>query len=86
MIVNGRSAPAIRPSPGPGGGGHEGRPRHRRPLPPWAGRRVSLPAYFDGVMQSVNCSSPKTNVPQFPETDRSSKRFPGPNFSPTATV
>src|SRR5262249_45725758 len=35
---------------------------------------------------SVNDSSPKTNVPQFPDTERSSNRFPGPKLSSTVTV
>ena len=61
-------------------------PADRRPLPPWAGRRAVPRVYFDGVIQSVNDSLPNTNVPQFPETDRSSNRFPGPKRSPIATL
>ena len=61
-------------------------PANRRPLPPWAGRRAVPRVYFDGVIQSVNDWSPNTNVPQFPDTDRSSNRFPGPKRSPTATL
>jgi hypothetical protein len=57
----------------------------RRPLPPWAGRR-RVTRYFCGVMQSVNDWSPNRNVPQFPDTDRSSNAWFGPKVSPSAIV
>jgi len=82
MIVNTR----YRTARGKVRGRHPCGAADRRPLPPWAGRRAVSRVYFDGVIQSVNDSSPNTNVPQFPETDRSSNRFPGPKRSPIATL
>jgi hypothetical protein len=81
MIVN-----ASAPTSDGCGGGRKGRPRQPATAPPVGGSPGLPLVYFDGVMHSVNDSSPKTNVPQFPDTDRSSNRSPGPKRSPTATV
>ena len=80
-----RPAPAPRDAPAAGSARAapaRGRPRGRRPLPPWAGRRGSLLVRADAEREG---SSPRTNVAQFPDVDRSRYRPLGPKVSPIAT-
>ena len=49
------------------------------------GRIAGTDAYLLSLVQSVNASSPRTNVAQFPEIERRRYRPFGPKVSPTAT-